>query len=119
MPYGNGTGPLGYGPRTGRGLGYCSGYNVPGYLNPAGRYFGFGRGIGFGRGLGLGRGFRRYWPVVPIYPYNVAEYYPANPSFSDRDEKDLLLERSKELESELNTIKERIAELEKRATEEK
>ncbi|HHY81012.1 MAG TPA: DUF5320 domain-containing protein, partial [Thermoanaerobacter sp.] len=30
MPRGDGTGPMGLGPRTGRGLGYCSGYNVPG-----------------------------------------------------------------------------------------
>jgi hypothetical protein len=37
MPLGDRTGPLGLGPRTGRGLGYCAGYGVPGYLNPIGR----------------------------------------------------------------------------------
>jgi hypothetical protein len=31
MPFGNGTGPAGMGPMTGRGLGYCAGYSVPGY----------------------------------------------------------------------------------------
>lgn len=47
MPGFDGTGPLGQGPRTGRGLGYCA----PG--------LGFGRGYGLGRGRGLGRGLGR------------------------------------------------------------
>jgi len=32
MPYGDGTGPAGKGPRTGRGLGYCAGSKTPGYM---------------------------------------------------------------------------------------
>ena len=51
MPWGNGTGPNGMGPMTGRGAGYCAGYSVPGYANPVG-----GRGYGFGGGGGRGRG---------------------------------------------------------------
>lgn len=31
MPFGDGTGPRGFGPATGRGAGYCTGYTVPGY----------------------------------------------------------------------------------------
>ena len=31
MPRGNGTGPMGYGPMTGRGAGYCAGYATSGY----------------------------------------------------------------------------------------
>ncbi|WP_372808840.1 DUF5320 domain-containing protein [Pontiella sp.] len=31
MPKGNGTGPTGAGPMTGRGAGYCSGNNAPGW----------------------------------------------------------------------------------------
>ncbi|MGB9797357.1 MAG: DUF5320 domain-containing protein, partial [bacterium] len=47
MPFGDRTGPLGRGPRTGRGAGFCSGFPVPGYLNPIpGRGF-WGRGRGF------------------------------------------------------------------------
>ncbi len=57
MPWGDGTGPMGLGPRTGRGLGFCSGTGVPG--------FAWGRGIGraWGRGLGLhwGRGMGWQW----------------------------------------------------------
>ena len=34
MPGGDGTGPLGLGPMTGRATGYCAGYPVPGSMNP-------------------------------------------------------------------------------------
>ncbi len=34
MPYGDGTGPLGMGPMTGRAAGYCAGYTAPGFANP-------------------------------------------------------------------------------------
>jgi len=86
MPWGNGTGPMGYGPMTGRATGYCAGYPTPGYwgtayygapemtypstvapYGPAGYYggfespYGFGRFYGFGRGLRFGRGFGRGW----------------------------------------------------------
>ena len=60
MPRRDGTGPMGMGPMTGRAAGYCAGYSIPGYMNPApGRGF----GMGYGRGGGLwgrcgARGFR-------------------------------------------------------------
>jgi len=87
MPFGDGTGPAGMGPMTGRAAGFCAGYPVPGYMNPvvgrAGFYgagvpaFGaygtglYGYGAGYGmpyggwgnpwlrRGFGFGRGFGR------------------------------------------------------------
>jgi hypothetical protein len=34
MPGGDGTGPAGMGPMTGRAAGYCAGYSVPGFANP-------------------------------------------------------------------------------------
>jgi len=34
MPGGDGTGPAGLGPMTGRAAGYCAGYPVPGFMNP-------------------------------------------------------------------------------------
>jgi len=48
MPRGDGTGPAGMGPMTGRGAGYCAGYPVPGFMNPVGGrgYWGWGRGRG-------------------------------------------------------------------------
>jgi len=51
MPGGDGTGPLGMGPMTGRAAGFCAGYRMPGYTNPI-------PGQGFGMGFGSGRGFR-------------------------------------------------------------
>ncbi|MFP4258585.1 MAG: DUF5320 domain-containing protein, partial [Desulfovermiculus sp.] len=51
MPGGDRTGPMGMGPMTGRGAGFCAGMNQPGALTA-----GFGRGRGFGRGFGRGRG---------------------------------------------------------------
>jgi len=48
MPAGDGTGPRGMGPMTGRGAGYCAGYGAPGYANPMP-----GRGFGMGWGLSL------------------------------------------------------------------
>jgi len=46
MPGGDGTGPAGMGPMTGRAAGYCAGYGMPGFMNPIpGRgYWGWGRG---------------------------------------------------------------------------
>lgn len=35
MPWGDGTGPNGLGPMTGRGAGFCAGYRVPRYMNRA------------------------------------------------------------------------------------
>ena len=50
MPYGDGTGPQGRGPRTGRGLGNCPpNSNQPQYGQGYGQGFGRGRGRGFGR----------------------------------------------------------------------
>jgi len=69
MPGGNGTGPMGWGPMSGRRAGYCAGYGVPGCLNsPGGRGAGLGRGAGFGRGAGLGRG-GGMGPVFPAASY--------------------------------------------------
>jgi hypothetical protein len=48
MPFGDGTGPLGQGPGTGRGAGCCSGFAAPGSGNRGGGFFGRGRGGGCG-----------------------------------------------------------------------
>jgi len=107
MPLGDRTGPLVLGPRTGRGLGYCAGYGVPGYLNPIGRSFGYGRGFGFGRGFGYGRGYG--W----VFRYAQASGYPYRYGYTQADEKAVLSAQAKALEEELNAIKARLAELEK------
>jgi len=81
MPRGDGTGPGGMGPMTGRAAGFCAGFPVPGYANPVGgRGMGMGwgrgfRGGGFGRGFGWGRagyGLPAYGGAVNPYAYGGA-----------------------------------------------
>jgi hypothetical protein len=88
MPAGDGTGPVGIGPMTGRAAGFCGGYPVPGYMNLTGwrsRYWGFGRSRGRGCGRGFGRGWGRgigRWgygaiPYYGAYGYGRYGFYPA------------------------------------------
>jgi len=115
MPRGDGTGPLGLGPMTGRAMGYCAGFPVPGYLNP-----GYGWGW-FGRGRGLG--WRRWRRWAWAYPYAGWVYPPAVPfaPFGPVDAKsqaEFLREQARILEEELGAVRERLAELEKEKKEE-
>ncbi|MGD2094331.1 MAG: DUF5320 domain-containing protein [Phycisphaerales bacterium] len=72
MPRGDGTGPAGMGPMTGRAAGYCAGYGMPGFMNPIG-----GRGFG-GRGRGGGRGRRNWYHATGLPGWARAGYgYPA------------------------------------------
>ena len=59
MPGRDGTGPMGAGTMTGRGMGLCAG-DVPGY--------GAGRSLGLGLGWrrGCGRGFGRQFAPVSL-----------------------------------------------------
>ncbi len=68
MPLGDRTGPRGLGPRTGRGLGYCSGSPVPGYMNSWGGRGGGGFGRGYGRSVGWGYGAPYAPPVYNADP---------------------------------------------------
>jgi len=70
MPFGDGTGPMGLGPMTGRGAGFCAGFGSPGFTNPTPGYsrpYSYGYSIpvrhrwGYGVGRGFGRGFGRGW----------------------------------------------------------
>lgn len=125
MPAGDGTGPLGLGPMTGRAAGYCAGYPVPGYLNPIpGRgWFGFGAGRGgFPWGGGRGRvwgGGRGWWWRARIYG-NLAPYYPAPgyPPLTPEVESKLLKEHIAFLEEQIKLAQDRIKELESQAKKE-
>ena len=107
MPGGDRTGPLGHGPMTGRGLGYCSGTNRPGYTTPRyGRGFSRGRGRGFGRGFwGRGRGFWGSDYLDPYYPSYDVESYPQR---SKEEEKSYLKNLISQLEDEIKLIKEKL-----------
>jgi len=115
MPGGDRTGPMGRGPMSGRALGYCAGYDSPGFTKgvPRGRGFGFGRGFGrgLGRGLGRGRGFwwRGSYPYYEPEPYYGETYQNPSPE----EEKNRLENLVKGLEEELKAVRERIQELSK------
>lgn len=113
MPFGDGTGPMGMGPMTGRGAGYCAGYSVPGNMNPVGgRGFGGGWGRGFGRGRGggwgRGRGFWSGWN----YPVGAPVYGVAPVASGTEQELVALKQQSEYLQGALEDISKRIEEIE-------
>ena len=91
MPRFNGSGPLGFGPGTGRGLGNCRA--------------GFGCGGGFAQGRGAGFGRRS---MLGVCPYSVS-----SPKMTKKEEANFLTEESEILENELSAIKERLTQLSK------
>jgi hypothetical protein len=112
---------------TGRGAGFCAGYGVPGYLNPAGGLGAWGVGLGFGRGRG--RGFRHmYWATSLPGWQRAALGFPAAyphvapaPFVQPSSEQELAALRGqlKAMEQGTGQIQERIRELEREETEEK
>jgi len=107
MPGGDGRGPAGAGPRTGRGLGYCNGYDSPGFTKP-----GPGMGRGFRRGFGPGRGMRRGYNEGDARGVYAPNYSPQQREYSKEDEIDDLKEYAKDMKRELDDVVKRIEELE-------
>jgi hypothetical protein len=130
MPRGDRTGPMGMGAMTGRAAGYCAGYGVPGYANPVpGRGYGmaFGRGGGaWGRGFGGGgRGWRNMFYATGLpgwmrFGGYAAPYgYPSPYQAPDPEmEKQALKNQAAALQSEMESIKKRLADIEAGTTEE-
>jgi hypothetical protein len=85
MPGRDGTGPIGYGSMTGRGMGVCAG--APGLRYGGGFGLGFGCRRGMGRGLGRGYGWN----------YNASLDAP-------RADKEYLEEQKEFLKSRLDSI---------------
>jgi hypothetical protein len=112
MPAGDGTGPLGYGPMTGRGLGYCAGTPQPGQAVP-----GWGRGGWGGRRRGRGGwgGWGRRWGWSH---WNADGWYPPPYAPVSRDaEREALRQQARMLEQTLEWIHRRIEELEEASGE--
>ena len=97
MPCGDGTGPFGLGPKTGRRAGFCAGYNTPGYANPV---------VGFGR-----RWFwrRRAWQPQSHVPVQSSE---TPVQYSPKEELEELKAEKEALERDLKAVEQRIKELE-------
>jgi hypothetical protein len=117
MPRGDGTGPQGLGSMTGRAAGYCAGSGTPGNANAAlGRGFGvgFGRGLGF-RGTGFrygGSGYRCRFFATGLPAWNRFRAYSSPSQGVDPGlEKQALKNQADVLQSKLDLIKTRLAEL--------
>ncbi len=93
MPRGDGTGPAGQGPMTGRGMGYCAGFNVPGFMN-----FGSGRGFGWRRRMPIQQ---QVVPVQQIQPQVITE----------KQEKEMLEQELELIKQEMDEIQKRLKEL--------
>jgi len=110
MPGGDGTGPLGHGPMTGRGTGFCAGHSNPGSAN---LWYVRGLGIGWGRGLG-----RRYWGRGRGFwwrGYSPESYH--TPELSREEEKTYLENMVKGLEEEIKSIRDRLQKISKEKKE--
>lgn len=92
MPRGDGTGPVGNGPMSGRGFGSCAGANAGRY--GAGMSNGFGRGRRFGCRQGYGMGMN----------------YPADPAIA-KSKKELLEEQKQLLQNKLDIISKQLENL--------
>jgi len=105
MPRGDGTGPMGEGPMTGRAAGYCAGSSAPGFASG----FGSGRGY-FRRGVGRfgGRGYRNRYYATGV-PFSA--YADPGPQMTAEEEQVMLKSESKRLKSVLETIDKRLSEL--------
>ncbi len=106
MPQGNQTGPMGQGPRTGRRLGLCSGYDSPGYT----KGFGNGKERENGRGMKLGRGMRQ---GIGSGFRNAFRGFSQMSSLSKQDELALLKSQADELKRSQDAILKKLSELEK------
>ncbi len=123
MPGGDRTGPMGMGPMTGRGAGYCAGYPNPGFANGPGRGFGFGGGRGWGRGRRHGfyatgvPGWQRAAWGGPAFGYGAGGGAPAAtagapPTMTRDQELEMLRQQAQGFAGALDEIRRRIDELE-------
>ena len=95
MPRGNHNGPWGYGPMSGRGMGTCAGYDMPGYA-----------AMGYGprhlrRRFGGMHGWMDYAAFEVPYPEDKPE-----------EKLDMLRTREIWLEGQLNEVRQDISDLE-------
>ncbi len=121
MSGGDRTGPLGYGPMTGRGMGYCADYGAPGYATGGG----FGHGRGFGGG---GRGWRNMYYATGLprwargYPQPA---WPGSPGpgyygeLTPEREVEFLRSQTDFFQKQIDALNERIREMEEIAVKQK
>lgn len=96
MPGGNGMGPMGMGPMTGGGRGFCT--------RPAGT----GRGVGRLGGRG-GRGRRNQFYATGLTGRQ--RMYSVRPGITEKEESELLKKQVAYLSGELEAVRSRLTEL--------
>ena len=96
MPRGDGTGPMGAGPKSGRGVGLCSGAAIPGAMNNF-------AGLGIGNCRRGGRLMRGVGIAGNMGPRNLSA------SIFDGNEKEVLTNQISVLEKQLAQTKQRLA----------
>ncbi len=114
MPRGNGMGPMGMGPKTGRAAGFCAGNGQPGFANS-----GAGRGCGLGRGRGMGgqgrggRGYRNMFfaTKLPGWMRAGGHAVPAE-EVATEAEKTALRNQAEALQTQLDAVKRHLEALE-------
>lgn len=92
MPRGDRTGPDGMGPMTGRGMGFCAGFDTPGFMNPC-----------------YGRGFRRRAGAMQVMP---SQFQP-QVVITEKQEKQYLEQELEALKQEMNEVEKRLKEMKK------
>jgi len=95
---------MGAGPRTGRGMGYCGGYDQAGFTYPAS---GLRGGSGFGR-AGMGRGWRHMFYATGLPGWARPSAAPVTPE----QEMVWLKNEADWLKNQLESLNRRIEELE-------
>jgi hypothetical protein len=106
MPRGDGTGPMGMGPMTGRGAGYCGGRDAAGFVSRGGRA---GRGGGYGR--------RNMFHATGLTGWQRTAMSASAPSATTaapttEAERQLLETQVRAIQSQLDEVKKRLAEFE-------
>lgn len=104
MPFGDGTGPQGQGPMSGRGLGRCSGSNSPGYTQQK-------------PGCGRGRGFRNWFQSTGLFGWqrakrNMPAWGRTQTENSPEQEKQALKTELENLHNQAERIEQRLQDLE-------
>jgi hypothetical protein len=105
MPAGDGTGPMGMGPMTGRRAGFCAGVGSPGFVSSGGGYGGCGRG--------RGRGFRNRYLATGVTgrAWSQSGAAAAPVPMTEENETTLLRHQAAALQQSLDAVNQRIATL--------
>jgi hypothetical protein len=110
MPLGDRTGPMGGGPKTGRGAGFCGGNEFPGYAyDEANRPGRFGRKSGcFSHDAGGGHGYRHWFQATGLPAWI---RFVENIVNMEDDEIQILKSQAEYLNRSLEAVKKRLSEI--------